>query len=258
MSALAKIFEKYSPKAVGFLERIAKKYFDDLGITDPTPEEVESKMVSYDSWVGHRIENIDRDFPEAFDQYETDTLQKAIESTEISEKSSLAVMDPKNFEKIAQPIPYEFMDYGHGIPMPENPEVRTSREKIAYLTDAFSQGQPIKKMPEYWFQTVKQPEQLDYLNRPFEYFQAAGHEGRHRNRALVAAGKDKSLVKVYHPTGESPKDSPDAMIRSERPYDPEGTPGQILPGTVADYLKFVGFGGLATLPMTQQDQQMSP
>jgi hypothetical protein len=258
MSAIAKLFEKYSPKAIAFLERVAKKYFDNLNI-DASPEEIEKRMTEYDSWIGHRIENIDRDFPEAFDQYDTSALIKAIEETEISGKSALAMMDPKNFEKLAQPIPDEFMDYGHGIPMPENPEVRTSREKVKYLTEAFSEGQPVKNMPQYWFQTVKQPEQLDYLNRPFEYFQVAGHEGRHRNRALVGAGKDKSLVKVYHPKYESPKDNPDALVRSERPYDgEEGAPAQILPGTVSDYLKFLGFGGLAALPATQQDFPISP
>jgi len=267
MSAIAKLFEKYSPRAIAFLERVAKKYFDNINV-DASPEEIEKRMADYDSWIGHRIQNIDRDFPEAFDQYETDALFKAIEQTEISGKSSLAMMDPKNFEKLAQPIPDEFMDYGHGMPMPENPEIKTSREKVKYLTEAFSEGQPVKNIPAYWMQTVTRPfdaggevispNDPNYLNKILEYWQMSGHEGRHRNRALIGAGKDKSLVKVYHPSVATPKETPDALIKSERPYDgEEGAPSEIR-GTVSDYLKFLGFGGLAALPATQQDFPISP
>jgi|TARA_R110002012_G_scaffold169620_1_gene333627 hypothetical protein len=172
MSALGKkILDELGDTAIRWLESVGKKV--EKQKFAPLPIE---KMAEE---LGQNIVGLEAKAPEFFNIFEALNLYKNLSS------GDLILTKPDTFRDLAAKLPDD-LDEIYGPQMMDE-----SYKKIEDLADQIKSGIQLRYIPY-----------LEYESLFPNIFQIAGHQGRHRNRALKKAGYNKSLVNFAPKTQE--------------------------------------------------------
>lgn len=162
-AAKAKVLSELGDESRRWLSSLAK----DLGVTaEDLFEEI-----------GPKLKNLEVEMPEAFTIFDKRELFSALQ--EASEGASdLAVIDPRDFKKIAAQINTE-------VPSINQQMI----DKVSEYSGDIETGTALGKVPYLSYDTPT-PNTAQFVM----------HDGRHRNRAMEALGYFKNLVRVV-PSG---------------------------------------------------------
>tara|TARA_R110000824_G_scaffold241772_1_gene430537 strand:- start:429 stop:1160 length:732 start_codon:yes stop_codon:yes gene_type:complete len=181
MSALGKkILDELGDTAIRWLESVGKKV--EKQKFAPLPIE---KMAEE---LGQNIVGLEAKAPEFFNIFEALNLYKNLSS------GDLILTKPDTFRDLAAKLPDD-LDEIYGTKSFKKfvfPQMMDeSYKKIEDLADQIKSGIQLRYIPY-----------LEYESLFPNIFQIAGHQGRHRNRALKKAGYNKSLVNFAPKTEE--------------------------------------------------------
>tara|TARA_Y100000401_G_scaffold112083_1_gene111068 strand:+ start:486 stop:1184 length:699 start_codon:yes stop_codon:yes gene_type:complete len=159
------ILDELGDTAIRWLESIGKKVEKEGFVPQPVEKMAED--------LGQNIIGLETKAPEFFNIFEAFNLYKTLSS------GDLILTKPDTFRDLAAKLPDD-LDPVYGPQIMDE-----SYKKIEDLADQIRSGIQLREIPYLQYQT------------PFpNIFQITGHQGRHRNRALLQAGYDKSLVNL--------------------------------------------------------------
>jgi len=122
-----------------------------------------------------RLQRAADEIPGLEDQYQSNALIRAFLGRKGYPYQGVMTMKPGDFENFALPLDFPLSQY--------------SKENIENLRNVLAQGGSFDDVP---FLMMDRKDNIPFI---------AGHEGRHRIRALQAEGRPKTLVEVYPRSG---------------------------------------------------------
>ena len=165
------ILDELGDTAIRWLESVGRKVTEQKFAPLPIEKMAEE--------LGQNIVGLEAKAPEFFNIFEALNLYKNLSS------GDLILTKPDTFRDLAAKLPDD-LDEIYGPQMMDE-----SYKKIEDLADQIKSGIQLRYIPY-----------LEYESLFPNIFQIAGHQGRHRNRALKKAGYNKSLVNFAPKTQE--------------------------------------------------------
>ena len=180
MAAGAKILSALTADAVRWIESLSRK----LGAGAETQWSAPTDPEYLAGEVGEKLVNLNREAPQMLGIYGDRGLYEVLREANLG-KSDLGLIKPSTFREAAEPIPMH------------DPWIRDMvDEKVRKLIDLRKSGIGYKDVP---FLTIDHNGKLAWV---------AGHEGRHRSRALEAMGEPDQLVRFIRGSETSLPDLP--------------------------------------------------
>lgn len=221
MAAGVKILSAFTPEAVRWIESLSRKLGKKYTSAIPTdPEYLAGE-------VGEKLINLNREAPQMLDIYGDRGLYEVLRETNLGE-SDLGLIKPSTFREAAEPIPMH------------DPHIRGMvDEKVRNLIDLRESGIGYDDVP---FLNIDHNGKLAWV---------AGHEGRHRSRALEAMGEPDQLVRFIRGS-ETPL--PDLPPQTKLYAEIYGAEEDKPVGTLGELIKFLSvappaaLGALSQLP----------
>ena len=222
MGAFKRIADEATQGVVDWLRSLKRK-----GNVYMSPEEMYEE-------VGEKAEKLMTEAPQMFQYYEPMPVFQALR--EASEGSSdLVLMPPPNFRELAQRIPDEMPDIRRQV-----------LDKQYQYEDMYRDGTAFDDIP---FLSFYDP---DFQAVSTPGVRIAGHEGRHRTRALEGLGDPVQLVRMI-PESDRVRllrdIDPETKVYSEKFYS-EKTDDEKPIGALGQLMRLLGIGAAPTAALS--------
>lgn len=221
MGAFKRIAEEATQGVVDWLRSLKRK-----GNVYMSPEEMYEE-------VGEKAEKLMTEAPQMFQYYEPMPVFQALR--EASEGSSdLVLMPPPTYRELAQRIPDEMPDIRRQV-----------LDKQYQYEDMYRDGTAFDDIPFLSFYDKS-------AKTPGTGLRIAGHEGRHRTRALESLGDPVQLVRMI-PESDRVKllrnIDPDTKVYPEKPFLERPDPEKPV-GALGQLMRLLGIGAAPTAALS--------